>query len=377
LTDEERTVESFVWNQTFETGLAEVDKQHHHLVDVINQFGNQLVQVDGVSHDDLENVLQELVTYAKYHFSAEQAYVEQIGLDPRHTEHHHEEHVEFLNDVTLFEEGISRDKPDAARPLLSFLIQWLTYHILGSDQSMARQVRAVQGGQNPARAFEAAEQSEQEGPNGALLSALNVLFQQVTERNRELLKLNRTLESRVEERTRELAVANRNLEELSLTDMLSGLPNRRHAMRGLARSWAESVERSTALSCMMIDADNFKAINDTHGHDAGDEVLRELSRALRDAVRTDDMVCRLGGDEFFVVCPNTPFQGAMKLAEDVRRKVATLRVPAGTGQWVGSISVGVATRQPPMDSPDQLVKSADEGVYAAKRSGRNCVASGS
>ena len=125
---------------------------------------------------------------------------------------------------------------------------------------------------------------------------------------------------------------------------------------------------------MMIDADGFKGINDSYGHEAGDEVLRQLSLSLKEAVRTDDMVCRLGGDEFLIVCANTPLDGALRTAEKVRSEVANLRVAAGTGAWQGSISVGVAVRQPDMLNIEDLLKTADEGVYIAKRNGRNQVA---
>jgi diguanylate cyclase (GGDEF)-like protein len=124
----------------------------------------------------------------------------------------------------------------------------------------------------------------------------------------------------------------------------------------------------------MVDADGFKQINDNYGHDAGDEVLRQLARNLRYAVRTDDIVCRLGGDEFFVICQGTPQEGAMRLAEKMRQAIAALRVPAGSGAWHGSVSIGVAARMAGMEKYEALIKAADEGVYAAKKNGRNCVA---
>jgi hemerythrin len=134
------------------------------------------------------------------------------------------------------------------------------------------------------------------------------------------------------------------------------------------------VRDGTPLACLMIDADGFKVINDTHGHDAGDAVLRALSAQLQHAVRTDDIVCRLGGDEFLIICTGTPLSGALKLAEAVRSEVAALRVPAGAGVWRGSISIGVAARTDAMKGVDDLMKEADLGLYAAKRNGRNCVA---
>lgn len=208
----------------------------------------------------------------------------------------------------------------------------------------------------------------------ALLSALNGLFQQVSDRNHELVQLNKTLEARVAERTQALTQANQRLDCLANTDALTQLPNRRNAIDRLNMAWSQSVHTDSPLACMMVDADGFKQVNDTYGHDAGDESLRVLSRQLREAVRTDDLVCRLGGDEFLIICPATTMNGALQLAEKIRVEVAALRVRAGTGQWCGSVSVGVAARTAKFKKVEELLKAADLGVYVAKRKGRNCVA---
>ena len=365
-------MESFHWDKHFVTGLVEVDKQHHHLVDVINQFGELLTQSKEAAFDDIEKVFGELAAYAQYHFKEEEQLMDKAGVDPRHQEHHRQEHINFLHEVTQMHDGISPENLDKAKPLLKFLVYWLAYHILGSDQSMAKQIAAIQSGQSADYAF-LAEERMKEGAVEPLLHALSGLFGQVSERNRELLQLNQTLEAKVAERTRELSIANQQLEEIALTDVLTGLPNRRHAMRRLELAWAESIKESTPLACMMIDADGFKQINDNYGHDAGDEVLRQLSRNLRYAVRTDDVVCRLGGDEFLVICPRTSQDGAAQLAEKMRLAIAAMRVPAGSGEWRGSISLGVAVRKTGMGNIEELIKAADDGVYIAKKNGRNCV----
>lgn len=180
--------------------------------------------------------------------------------------------------------------------------------------------------------------------------------------------------NQVAERTQELLNANHQLENMAMTDVLTGLPNRRHALLSFQAEWQKSVANGQPLACMMIDADGFKAINDTYGHDAGDDVLRQLSMKLKDSVRNDDMVCRLGGDEFLIICGNTSLDGAMQTAEKLRSAVSFMRVAAGGGVWSGSISLGVAVRLEGMKSVDELLETADEGVYLAKRNGRNCVA---
>jgi hemerythrin len=251
-------------------------------------------------------------------------------------------------------------------------MHWLAYHILGMDQNMARQLELIGQGTDPGEAFDLAEK-ESDSSTEPLLKALSGLFEQVSAQNRELQQLNQGLEKKVDERTRELSRANAVLEAMSLTDSLTELPNRRHAMGMLDVLWNDAIKNSLDLVCIMIDADHFKQVNDSCGHDAGDEVLKELARTLLHSFRNDDVVCRLGGDEFFVICPSTDLAGGMKIAEDTRQRVCEMRVATGGDPWLGSISVGVAARTAQMQQPDELVKKADESAYAAKHAGKNCV----
>ncbi|MFZ4538980.1 GGDEF domain-containing protein [Propionivibrio sp.] len=367
-------METFHWNPCFVTGLADVDEQHLRLVDAINRFGKLIIRQEGASIAELEAVFAELADYAQYHFAEEETLMTVMQLDPRYVEQHRQSHNSFLDEVTQMQSSVSASNRDAARYLLQFLTHWLAYHILGSDQFMARQIASIKSGCRPEDAY-LSDTTTEDPATDTLLTALNGLFHQVSERNRELVLLNKTLEARVEERTHALTDANQQLEDLANTDILTGLPNRRFALHSFALEWDAAVRDGTPLSCMMIDADAFKVINDTHGHDAGDAVLRALSKQLLHAVRNDDIVCRLGGDEFLIICARTPLDGAMKLAETIRSEVAALRVPAGVSEWPGSISVGVATRTGNMKGLEDLMKAADLGVYVAKRNGRNCVAS--
>lgn len=135
----------------------------------------------------------------------------------------------------------------------------------------------------------------------------------------------------------------------------------------------KEIDVATDLVCIMIDADHFKQVNDNYGHDAGDEVLRQLARTLLHAFRNDDLVCCLGGDEFFMICPHADLAGGITIAEITRQKVSEMRVETGGDPWAGSISVGVAMREASMNTFAELVKNADESVYAAKAAGKNCV----
>jgi len=366
--------EAFDWEPCFLTGLPTVDEQHHYLVDIINEFGRHLLQPQGASADEVELLLQELERYTTYHFDDEEALMQRSGMDARFVTNHKQEHAQFLQDVLTMHRSLTDARPEESQALLSFLTNWLAYHILGSDQLMTWLIKAAQTGTSADDAF-AAYQKTRDPATATLLQAMNRLVTQLSQRSRELHELNQTLEARVAQRTHELSNSNQRLETMAMTDVLTGLPNRRAAMQVLEHEWHNATCQQTTLACMMIDADGFKTINDTFGHDAGDEVLRQLARCLRDAVRNDDVVCRLGGDEFLIICNNTPLDGALWLAEKVRTEVAALRVPAGVGQWHGSVSIGVAACKTLQWGAEALLKVADEGVYLAKDRGRNAVAS--
>jgi two-component system cell cycle response regulator len=173
----------------------------------------------------------------------------------------------------------------------------------------------------------------------------------------------------------ELAVTNRRLHEAALTDVLTGLPNRRFAIEHFQREWVMANRSKRPLACMMIDVDSFKSINDTYGHDAGDIVLKQAAAAIKGGLRAQDVVCRSGGDEFTVICPETDLRGALICAERVRKAVAELSVDTGVRKLVSSsVSIGVAVRDALTVDVDALLKRADEGVYLAKQRGRDRVA---
>jgi diguanylate cyclase (GGDEF)-like protein len=169
----------------------------------------------------------------------------------------------------------------------------------------------------------------------------------------------------------ELAVANRRLANAALTDQLTGLPNRRSAMDQLEQAWSAASRSGLPLSVMVIDIDHFKHINDTHGHAAGDRVLREAAATLRASARREDSVCRIGGEEFLVICPNTDLKAALQSAERLRINLNEKRINIGEAQKSLSISIGVASREQDTADMDALVSLADQALYAAKEAGRN------
>lgn len=179
------------------------------------------------------------------------------------------------------------------------------------------------------------------------------------------------LKARLEDSNRELEEANRKLARAALTDVLTGLPNRRFALELLGRCWSGTRRHKEPLACLLIDVDNFKRFNDAHGHDVGDAVLQATAAQLRAAARAEESVCRLGGEEFVVMCEGADRGGAFRAGERLRESVAARPVRFGGGEYAVTVSVGVAVREPLMTHPDHLLKAADQAVYAAKQAGRN------
>jgi two-component system cell cycle response regulator len=165
--------------------------------------------------------------------------------------------------------------------------------------------------------------------------------------------------------------------ELAVTDPLTGLYNRRHMDKQLEIHVANAAARGKPVSVLTVDVDFFKPINDTHGHDVGDRVLQELAVRLKAQVRAIDLCCRMGGEEFVVILPETDLQVGFTVAERLRRNIASKPFNAGAKQGPLSItvSIGVAAYETAADTPASILKRADEALYEAKRAGRNRVVS--
>ncbi len=194
---------------------------------------------------------------------------------------------------------------------------------------------------------------------------------------RRTVALQEDLEREREELRRfaaELSISNRRLQEAVMTDALTGFPNRRYAIERMQTEWASATRHHRPLSAMIVDIDGFKLINDTYGHDVGDMALRQSADALRAALRAQDVICRTGGDEFLVICPDTDLTAALRCAERLRLAAETLVIETGGPKLGLTISVGVATRDASMLNIDALIKCADQGSYIAKQLGRNRVA---
>jgi diguanylate cyclase (GGDEF)-like protein len=193
-----------------------------------------------------------------------------------------------------------------------------------------------------------------------------------------LKKANETLVEltlRTQQQAATLQQQNLQLKQQATTDTLTGLANRAQFDQVIAEQFAAAARAAKPLSMLMIDVDKFKSVNDQHGHQTGDQVLRILGRLLKASARAQDLAARYGGEEMVLVMPATGRATAAAVAESIRRTLAAKPLPCDGIALPITVSIGVATSEPggPFREPAHLIKAADLAVYAAKHGGRNCV----
>jgi diguanylate cyclase (GGDEF)-like protein len=193
--------------------------------------------------------------------------------------------------------------------------------------------------------------------------------------NKQMEEANANLERKVTERTKELRRMNRELEEISITDALTGAYNRRYFNQLLMHEKRFANRYGATFSLIMFDIDHFKKINDHQGHDAGDAILRQMIEKIRNMLRDCDFLFRYGGEEFTILLPRTGLGGAATLAERIREHVANLTFNHdGMALTDITISLGVAAWiEADPDEAERLLQRADQALYDSKRSGRNRV----
>lgn len=190
-----------------------------------------------------------------------------------------------------------------------------------------------------------------------------IRYQQMINRDREV----------IQKYAARLASANRKLQTMAMTDTLTGLPNRRSALARLKDVVAEAGRHHEPLSCIMIDIDHFKYINDHHGHDIGDSALKKISELFSSNARSYDMVSRIGGEEFLVICARSAREASIQLAERLRVAVEKMQIIEDNVVITTTISLGVGVWHESMRDGEAMVKAADRALYKAKQLGRNRV----
>jgi len=209
---------------------------------------------------------------------------------------------------------------------------------------------------------------------GLLTHTFNHMTQRLAESQSEVASYQRTLEEKVAQRTRELEIATAQAYKLAQHDILTGLPNRSLLNQRLKQILAQAQRDGTHVACLFLDFDHFKRINDTLGHDAGDQLLQSIAQRLTSAVRESDTVARLGGDEFVVILPGLDNEPASFEVMTVLSRVReAFQAPFRLADQTPTLTCSIGVAFYPVDAQDGvgLIKQADTAMYAAKEAGRN------
>ena len=289
--------------------------------------------------------------------------------------------------------------------LLLFLVGLFTFQFLFSRQWLFRPLEALR-----VKAIEISNDRDRVGeeiplPFGRELTELTQAFnamsvslrrerdhleERVRERTRQLKELNVQLQQDIFERKRvesslkeaneqlqiqvsEIEKLQADLREQALHDPLTGLYNRRYLSEALERELANARREKKSLSAIVMDLDHFKNINDTFGHQVGDQFLITFATLIKEQIRTSDTACRYGGEEFILILPGTTLEDAAKRAEQIRLECANLRVPNKGKNLKVTVSMGVATYPLHGKGTEEIVIKADKALYVSKQNGRNCI----
>ncbi|MCX6025264.1 MAG: diguanylate cyclase [Chloroflexi bacterium] len=204
-------------------------------------------------------------------------------------------------------------------------------------------------------------------PSGALY-----LLHDTTDRRQVEAELHHA-NDQLQEQLKEIEALQSELREQAIRDTVTGLFNRRYLEETLPRELALAGRRSLPLALIMLDVDHFKTINDSYGHEIGDDVLRTLGELLAARTRSSDVACRYGGEEFVVALPGMPPDSAHERAEQIRRAFSQLRFRSEAGEFGVTLSGGVASFPADGETDGALMRSVDQALYAAKHAGRNCI----
>ncbi|MGX9418938.1 bacteriohemerythrin [Vibrio sp. WJH972] len=486
-------VDIFPWNDSFSTGVEEIDQQHKQLIFLLNQLANYISQHD--SDIKLAEVLHELIDYAEYHFDSEETYWLSILSNCDYAEQHRESHSQFTQHIKkLIKNEDQKPEEQWLEELLSYLTSWLVTHILESDRHLAFMTQAVKSGQSidEATLWASAQMNEkaQETINVILtayqtLSANTIrLMQEIKAGKKTLLQLAESEESLIQAmhyakigrwsvsypnqvttwspkmyellgldpdttpgiellcnimvddshhslmdslknsfdcgqehridyqivRPSDNAVRwiecrgkmiyasdgtpekmtgfiqditerkenEEKISSLAYYDSLTSLPNRRLLFDRLNHALALS-NRDTAYNAVIfIDIDNFKNINDSHGHEFGDAVLQQAAKRIQDCIRASDTLARIGGDEFVLILSdldNNELEAAAEAEIVAHKVIQALSHPyqVNKHQFISSASGGISLFNNASISSSELMKQADIAMYQAKKSGKNTV----
>ncbi|BBB27881.1 GGDEF domain-containing protein [Amphritea japonica] len=364
--------EAFPWNKGFELGIPAIDDQHKQLIVLINRLVNTLIHNKPM---EINDAFSELAEYADFHFVTEEAiWAEHLQNDDWVASHRHN-HASFLPAVKAIQEKEEgKPLPEVIEKILRFLTRWLAFHIIDDDKRLAIAVKALESGANVDEAKKHAE-LEMDSSINILIDIVLTMYDGLSSRT---LNLMRERQARIAAES-ELKQANLKLAQLSITDQLTGLYNRRHFDEVLDVELKGAIHTQSALNFFLLDIDFFKRLNDRYGHQQGDIALQQVAQQLQSLCQhPSEYAFRLGGEEFAIVSVTTTENDPLLFAKAICDSISALAIENKDSDTADilTVSVGMICGIPqPTENRDKLMQQADRCLYFAKRNGRNQVIS--
>lgn len=360
--------EIFPWNKNFETGYERIDNQHKKLVELINTLAR--IMVDNKEFE-INETFKQLVDYANYHFTDEEEFWVKHLKGTDLYKDHKVEHKSFLPQIEeIKKQNIDGSLSDQIEAIFKFLIRWLAFHIVDSDKRMAIVVKALEEGKDENEARQVSDE-KMGGTTSTLIDTLLLMYEGLSLNAIYLLHERRARK----QAEKSLIEANIKLEELSITDQLTRLYNRRHFDYVFKKEFLRARRDKNTLTLIEFDVDYFKPYNDNYGHAKGDIALGLVGKTLNEACRRpDDFAFRLGGEEFAVLLIGMDSDKSLKFAEKIRAGVEALNIEHSynNDNKFLTISGGIISRIPTIDdSLEDFFNAVDLKLYEAKDSGRN------
>ncbi|MGB0989656.1 MAG: GGDEF domain-containing protein [Halarcobacter sp.] len=360
--------EIFPWNENLEIGIEEIDEQHKTIIELLNKLANSLTQDEAI---EVEETFNELAKYADFHFKSEEKVWQKHIKDEELLKQHNHSHESFLPKVLeLKEKNKDKNYNEAIEEILLFLIRWLAFHIVDEDKRFALVIKALEDGKSMQEAVFETESMM----SGSMKSLIETILSMYDKLSIKTINLIRERKARLKAE-KELRKINKKLEELSITDQLTKIYNRRYFDEQFEKELEEKKDTNTLISVMIFDIDYFKKLNDTYGHAKGDEALIKVSKALKQLCKDNSIsVYRVGGEEFTILFTNKNEEEILTILDKLEDSIAELEIK-NEGSTVSdyvTISGGLVSLIPTEESTiDSIMRLADERLYEAKKTGRN------
>ena len=358
----------FHWNKNFEVGNKAIDDQHKELVKLLNKLANTLTYKDDTIIDD---IFVELADYATYHFETE----EKIWLDAFSNDKwflkHQSTHNSFLPKVlAIKEKNKGQDYNKTIEEIIMFLIRWLAIHIIDEDKKMSYVIDFLKDG----KTIKEAKKLTKKKMNDSVKILTNTILNMHESISSGTITLMKEHNARIEAEE-ELKKANEKLLNLSITDQLTQVYNRRH-FEDIFKSELERAKRNNIyLTIVSFDIDYFKKLNDHYGHGKGDDALEKVGECLKSLCkRAYDFPFRIGGEEFVVLTSVEEEKSGLEFAHLIHQGINNLKIEHIKSDVSNTLttSMGVMSIIPTQgDSIENLMKLVDKKLYESKDTGRN------